>query len=393
MSSRESKFILLSEDDLVKVFWKDETLQEQLRVYAHPTISVQDPSQCNVVGWLKNLDPRLLINKLLTDIGGFTMEERKKKKNWSRTDSFWLQLLAFKLNELKCVKYRQLDVERLLDQLTSMLGGMNHYLTEIRNVVKAKEDVERLWKCDPSQIKILGIDLGKAFVIGASASITKYVKESKTVEVELETFYNSIILKKHKWDAQRARDKEFKLIAKRLLKMVSGTPGQKRDEKNKVIIGIGLGEFSSTSQLSSLHSAFAAYFMQLARSLDYIVVGVNEYYTSKRCPVCHEFVGQVDIRQLYCPTSTCRVKIHRDVMAGHNMCNVIQGHLLHQQRPHYLQPFDKDGKHIWQLEERSQSVDSMVARSDVKDVEQPGIEQMALEEEETGPGRRKRPAA
>ncbi|KAF9348418.1 hypothetical protein BGX26_000173 [Mortierella sp. AD094] len=73
--------------------------------------------------------------------------------------------------------------------------------------------------------------------------------------------------------------------------MVGGTPGQKRDEKNKVIIGIGLGEFSSTSRLSSLHTAFSAYFVQLARSLDYIVVGVNEYYTSKRCPDCHEFVG------------------------------------------------------------------------------------------------------
>ncbi|KAG0014587.1 hypothetical protein BGZ82_001717, partial [Podila clonocystis] len=498
MSSLESKFILLSEDDLVRVFWKDKTLREQLQAYARPTVSVQVPSQDDVIGWLKNLDPGLLINKLLTDIGGFTAEERKTKKRLSRsarqmsidkltthisavchkdfnptiqgsysekgyvlrgsikTDGFLLHLLAFKMNELNCVKYRRLEVERLPDKLTSTLGGTDHYLTEIRNVMKTKEDVQRLWECDPRKIKILGIDLGQAFTVGASAllpssdgqehgttadikiplstrfynlavsqkavyqptlkhrtwleqrkgraaegeksiaeietdlpalrgsaaSIAKYVKDSKVVELELETFYNSIVLKKHKWDAQRARDKEFELIAKRLLKMVGGNPGRKRDKKDKAIIGIGLGEFSPTSRLSSLHSAFSTYFMQMARSLDYIVVGVNEYYTSKRCPVCHEFVGQVDIRQLYCPK--CRAKIHRDVMAGHNMCNIIQGHLLHQQRPHYLQPFDKDGKYIWEMEESSRSVESMVAQLDMKDVEQPGINWMAAEEGPTG---------
>ncbi|KAF9348825.1 hypothetical protein BGX26_012798 [Mortierella sp. AD094] len=171
---------------------------------------------------------------------------------------------------------------------------------------------------------------------GPEASITEYVKQSKVVESDLEAFYNSVTLKKHQWDAERARDKEFKLVAKRLLELVGGTPGAKRDGKNKVIIGIGLGEFSSTSRLSSLHTAFSKYFMLLARSLGYVVVGVNEYYTSKRCPVCHKFAGQIDIRLLYCPTPTCGAKMHRNVMAGHNMCNFIQGHLLHQQRPHSL---------------------------------------------------------
>ncbi|KAG0058547.1 hypothetical protein BGZ92_007139, partial [Podila epicladia] len=130
-----------------------------------------------------------------------------------------------------------------------------------------------------------------------------------------------------------------------------------------------------------------------ARSLGYIVVGVNEYYTSKRCPDCHEFVGQVDIRQLYCPTPTCGAKIHRDVMAGHNMCNAIQGHLLHQQRPHYLQPYDKDGNYIWEMEETCSSIESMVASLDVKDVEQPDLERMALGEEKIGRSRRKRAVA
>ncbi|KAF9119118.1 hypothetical protein BGX30_004078, partial [Mortierella sp. GBA39] len=97
------------------------------------------------------------------------------------------------------------------------------------------------------------------------------------------------------------------------------------------------------------------------------------------------FVGQVDIRQLYCPT--CGVKMHRDVMAGHNMCNIIQGHLLHHKRPHYLQPYDKNGVYIWEMEGN----ESMLTPLAVKDVEV-GIDQMAPEAEETGPGRRKRAA-
>ncbi|KAG0285569.1 hypothetical protein BGZ98_005448, partial [Dissophora globulifera] len=86
MSPRGSKFVVLSEDDLVNVFWNNATLKEQLRSYARPTFtSLQDPSKADVIDWLKSLDPGHLINKLLTDIGGFTEEERRKKKHWSRS--------------------------------------------------------------------------------------------------------------------------------------------------------------------------------------------------------------------------------------------------------------------------------------------------------------------
>jgi hypothetical protein len=42
-------------------------------------------------------------------------------------------------------------------------------LTEIRNIVRTKGDVEGIWGCKPEEIKILGIDLGQACVVGASA--------------------------------------------------------------------------------------------------------------------------------------------------------------------------------------------------------------------------------
>ena len=89
------------------------------------------------------------------------------------------------------------------------------------------------------------------------------------------------------------------------------------------------------------------------RSLGYIVVGVNKYYTSKKCPVCKKFMTQVEIRRLYCPH--CKVFMHREVMAGHNIANVVRGHLINQQRPLYLQPVDKDGSYPWMSERTSGS--------------------------------------
>ncbi|KAF9080153.1 hypothetical protein BGX23_002572, partial [Mortierella sp. AD031] len=367
-----------------------------------------------------------------------------------RTDGFRLQAIAFKLNELHCIKYRRLHPDKLLSlsgtsRLTSTLGGTEYFLTEIRNVVTSQQDVADLWGGDPRRIKVLGIDLGQAFVVGASAilpppeqpsgddgqecsdtimesppsaedversrmsetkksppkyfnlackqkavyqptfkhrrwleqrkeqwrvggesishfetslprrhgpeaSIRDYTARVKEVKDDLDSFYGSVVLKKHKWNARKARTEEYRLIANRLLQLVGGSLGAKRQANDKVVIGVGLGQFSCKTRLSSLHESFQSYFVQKARSLGYIVVGVNEYYTSKKCPVCTEFVGQVDIRRLYC--TKCQKYMHRDVMAGHNIANAVQGHLLEQQRPLYLQPVDSDGKYPWMQDRR-----------------------------------------
>jgi hypothetical protein len=62
-------------------------------------------------------------------------------------------------------------------------------LTEIRNIVKTKQDVKSLWGCKPEKIKILGIDLGQACVVGASALLPKAnkVKVSKEPQVPKES--------------------------------------------------------------------------------------------------------------------------------------------------------------------------------------------------------------
>ncbi|KAG0247373.1 hypothetical protein DFQ27_002121, partial [Actinomortierella ambigua] len=159
------------------------------------------------------------------------------------------------------------------------------------------------------------------------------------------------LFKKHKWDAKRARKAEFQRIADSLLRMVGGSIGAKRDEDNKVIIGVGLAKFQSTSGLSSLDGTFQSYFVRLARSLGYIVVGVNEYYSSKKCPSCKGFVARTEsFRRLYC--DNCQKYMHRDVMAGHNLCNAMRGHLEKGERPEYLQPVDDDGNFQWKQEHK-----------------------------------------
>jgi len=53
--------------------------------------------------------------------------------------------------------------------MISTVGGVDYYLTEIRNVVKSSDDVRRLWGCEPEDVNIIGLDLGQTCVVGASA--------------------------------------------------------------------------------------------------------------------------------------------------------------------------------------------------------------------------------
>ncbi|KAF9342905.1 hypothetical protein BGX34_007491, partial [Mortierella sp. NVP85] len=71
------------------------------------------------------------------------------------------------MNELHAVRYKRLPENKVPLRITSPLGGTSDYLTEIRNVVKKKDDVERIWQCEPDDIAILGLDLGQAFTVAA----------------------------------------------------------------------------------------------------------------------------------------------------------------------------------------------------------------------------------
>ncbi|KAF9914525.1 hypothetical protein BX616_008125 [Lobosporangium transversale] len=99
---------------------------------------------------------------------------------------------------------------------------------------------------------------------GNDSSIKNYIEKLRDVEKDLDSFYSSNnVIKKHRWDAKRARVEEYKKIANSLLKMVGGSIGTKVNEGDKVVIGVGLGKFSSNTRLSSLHESFQSYLPDL----------------------------------------------------------------------------------------------------------------------------------
>ena len=99
---------------------------------------------------------------------------------------------------------------------------------------------------------------------GPDASVANYEHRLQQVGDNLEKFYNksSNIIKRHQWDSQKAYRAEYAIITDKLLKMIGGSAGKPRDESNKSIIAVGLGQFASKNRLSSLHSSFTSFFVR-----------------------------------------------------------------------------------------------------------------------------------
>ncbi|KAG0219994.1 hypothetical protein BGX33_010569 [Mortierella sp. NVP41] len=467
VSSSQQPFISFSERELVAFFFKKDSLKKKLR----DMMGLEYAALADVDNWIATKEPGFLIKRFLADVDpqGLTSRQRGKMgyraairllslddirthlqnledpsfdpNNYSRkgyilrgsvrTDGFRIHLMAFKIRELQMVRYRRVSEDRLPSRLTSTVGGVDYWLQEIRHIISTKEDLERLWPgTRPEAIKMLTLDAGQAYVIGAyahlpfaaattcptdaplSASLPGAVKpspsqesaaarptdassstpstniagpgsfqdldaarpadalstsfqestfvlptetvpvtslnlavnqkavyqpqfrfqrwlegekeavpegETKSIadiesalpplrgdgsrvvkytaelkgENRLLEFYNgdNNRYKRYQWDLRRARQEEYSAIANRLLSIVDGSIGRIKDKSDPVLIG--------------------------ARSLGYIVVGLNKFYTSKKCPICHEFVAQVTLRRLYC--LECQVYHHRDVMAAHNI--------------------------------------------------------------------------
>ncbi|KAF8932061.1 hypothetical protein BGZ58_007238 [Dissophora ornata] len=209
MSSMKDRFITLTELNLVELFWRNPALKCELQQMAFGDYTtIETPAQVSQAD-VRDWGPGALITNLITDVGSYTEHERRGLRSYSRsmslmslesirehfrpirqptfnpagdytakgyvprgsirTDGFRLHILAYKLHELSCVRYKRLPLDQLPSRLTSTLSGLDDPLTEIRKVIKTKEDVARFWGCLPSEIKILAIDLGKESLVGASA--------------------------------------------------------------------------------------------------------------------------------------------------------------------------------------------------------------------------------
>ncbi|KAI8605967.1 hypothetical protein EDD21DRAFT_84191 [Dissophora ornata] len=135
---------------------------------------------------------------------------------------------------------------------------------------------------------ISSIETNLPHLRGTGASIKEYVGKLKDVEAHLDSFYNSnMVLKKHRWNARKARDEEYLQIANRLFKLVGGSIGAKREDSNKVVIGVGLGKFSTKTRLSSLHESFQSYFVQIGKRAFLYLRGPMVYLSNFRTNIAY----------------------------------------------------------------------------------------------------------
>lgn len=73
-------------------------------------------------------------------------------------------------------------------------------------------------------------------------------------------------------------------------------------------------------------------------------------------------------------------------MAGHNMVNAVQGHLLHQQRPLYLQPVDEQGRYPWMASEDVEEIGQQIEDTSTSSTSFNAVSNTSTTENNTGAG-------
>ncbi|KAF9126355.1 hypothetical protein BGW39_006691 [Mortierella sp. 14UC] len=402
LSPLSARYVGFTERQLLPMFWQWSTLKGKIRrmmvddrYFQDPTIV---PALADAQNWLSTIAPGLLVTTFLTDVGLSTDSIWKGKgyvlRGSIRTNGRLLQLLAFKVKELQSVRYHRIPEVKLPNPHVTTIGGTNGYLTEVRNVFRTAADMASLLAIDPSLVAALSIDLGTSCLAGASVSLppgqtpTTLKRPSSERDQRKKKKPRRAKRKPGDWNRRSKRQKarklakqsqttrHFDLVVKR--KAVSQPTdsfanwfeGQK-DNSTGASTGRTIQDLEPT--LPPLKGEGASFREHVAarrvcegdlddfynstnfwkhawdaeaRSLGYLVIGINEHFTSKKCPVCNCFVrATTDWRTLYC--MSCRRFRQRDAMASDNMNNAIQDHLIHQQRPLYLQPRRQDGSYPW----------------------------------------------
>lgn len=114
------------------------------------------------------------------------------------------------------------------------------------------------------ELSISTIESSLPPLCGANSNFTDHVECRNANKTYLDEFYNgkNFRFKKYKRMSKKARMMEFHQLADSLLRMIGGSIGEKKKEEDLVVIGIGMGQFTSTSRLSSLHGSFQSFFVQ-----------------------------------------------------------------------------------------------------------------------------------
>ncbi|KAF9114686.1 hypothetical protein BGW39_003286, partial [Mortierella sp. 14UC] len=181
-TSSKQALVSFSERELATFFWKKPLLNQRLEDLArldNTTVT----SISDLDAWIGGLAPGLITKNFVCDIDPSGLSNRRRRKTGHRgaiiiksldairnhlqmvketkpkdyqakgyvprgsirTDGFRVQVLAFKLRVRQDARYKRLPQEDLPDRLTSTVAGTEYYLTEIRNVIRTKDNVERLW--------------------------------------------------------------------------------------------------------------------------------------------------------------------------------------------------------------------------------------------------------
>ncbi|KAG0334605.1 hypothetical protein BG000_008192 [Podila horticola] len=411
LSPYRNGFIQMSELELLQTIassHKDD-------VSAALGLAATEPLVRNYKALLNALPPGQFLSNLMVPIG-FKRGYRKQiqiasmtsktiengGKRWALTGSFRtngleLQVLAFNLHVTK--KHVPQAAPGQIDPKT----GTERYLSEIRNVFKQPKDVATTFPNPPAGLNpgedvcIVAIDYGQALMqpnfrgrlelefhkdeyridkdgnevkvrdielgIPQRTGVTDeyvssdYLPKAAAAHPDLHRYYNGDFWhRRTTWDVKKAKEGEYHVAICAILAMVHDVP------KEKVLFVLGLGKFGTKSKMASLHGTFDSLFLKTIRSLGYAVVGINEYYSSQKCPrnkpqdpqnPCnHGFIGRVTLRRSYCPK--CHVYFHRDLLASQNMIVAAKAHLTVdamqgglKERPLYLQPLNDDGTPRW----------------------------------------------
>ncbi|TPX51455.1 hypothetical protein SeLEV6574_g00238 [Synchytrium endobioticum] len=135
--------------------------------------------------------------------------------------------------------------------------------------------------------------VGIVVISTAERKCTKSDQETRAVFLErfvrsydIARAHNSTYkYKRKRWDADKAKRGELDRVLECIVNMVGPSMGHKLSGGNKVIVAIGMGDFSSAK---SRHVMFIRHLIRKLWPLGYTIVGVNEYYTSKKGYLIHD---------------------------------------------------------------------------------------------------------
>ena len=121
---------------------------------------------------------------------------------------------------------------------------------------------------------------------GSASSVVGYVRELQHVEGRLKAFYagDDHGFQRRQWDHARARQMEYQAMAERLLSIMGGSLGRRLEDNHDddpILIGIGLGQFMSSSRLSSLHSSFLEFFIKTVIFFLFFITAIDNKNASK----------------------------------------------------------------------------------------------------------------